>query len=393
MAAASSAGKQRVVILGAGTGGTLAANRLRRRLSPDCVRIDVVDQNDAHLYQPGLLFVPFGLASAAGLVRSRREQLAADVVYHERPIERVDVETNTVTLSDGGMLDYDVLIIATGSALRPEHTLGLTGTGWRRDVFTFFDLDGATALAARLRRFKEGRLVVDLLDLPVKSPVAAIEFAILAHRCLEEWGVRHRVRLTYVTPLAVGERGLGPRPLEAALAGAGVEAITSFHTRQVDGERRRLVSYEGQTIDFDLAVVVPVHGGEEYVARSPGLGDSLGFIPTDHRTLQTKVRANVFCIGDAADLDPERRGSVTGDEVEVLVENVAALLRERQPRASFDGMTNCFIEASMQSWQRPGGEHPEAIGTVSDPALKLAFQDTYWKSLLPTASVSARSVS
>ncbi len=385
MAAASVARKQRVVILGGGTGGTLAANRLRRRLNPERVRIDVIDQDDTHVYQPGLLFVPFGLASAEGVVRSRRRQLVDDIVYHERPVERVDVATNTVTLCDGGMLDYDALVIATGSALHPEHTVGLTGPGWREDVFTFFDLDGATALAERLQRFERGRLVVNLVDLPVKSPVAPIEFAILAHRCFEEWGVRDNIRITYATPLAVGEEPLGPPPLATALAAAGVDVITTFHTREVDGTRRRLVSYEGQTIDFDLAVVVPVHGGADYVERSPGLGDSFGFIPTNRRTLQSNVQPNVFCVGDAADVDARRSGSVTAYEIEVLVENLAALLRAREPDACFDGATNCFIEASIHSWSEGDDAHHETIGTVTDPALKLAFQDTYWDLLLQPA--------
>ena len=146
-----------------------------------------------------------------------------------------------------------------------------------------------------------------------------------------------------------------------------------------------MISYEGQTVEFDLAVVIPVHGGEEYVARSPGLGDSFGFVPTDRRTLQSKVQPNVFCIGDAADIDSKRRGSVTSYEVEVLVENVAALLRAREPDASFDGSTTCFIEASLHSWNGAGDEHGETIGTVSDPALKLAYQDAYWESLLQPA--------
>ncbi|MEM9514081.1 MAG: FAD/NAD(P)-binding oxidoreductase [Actinomycetota bacterium] len=378
------ASKQRVVILGAGTGGTLVANRLRHRMNPERVRIDVIDQNDAHLYQPGLLFVPFGMAAADDVVRSRSDHLVDGVYYHQRPIERVDVQTNTVTLTDGGMLDYDALVIASGSTLHPEYTTGLTGSGWMRDVFTFFDLPGATALAKRLEHFDRGRLVINLLDLPVKSPVAPIEFAILAHRWFEERGVRDQIRLTYATPLTMGDQPLGPPPLEEALADARVESVTAFHTREVDGERRRLISYEGQEIQFDLAVVVPVHGGEEYIGRSPALGDAFGYVPTDHRTLQSKIQPNVFCIGDAADLDHVRGGSVTAYEAEVLVENVVALLRAREPDASFDGSTNCFIEASLRTWgsEQDNDHHHGTLGTVADPAMKLEFQDAYWNSLL-----------
>ena len=56
--------RRRIVILGAGTGGTMTANRLRRLYDEDEASITLIDRDDRHVYQPGLLLVPFGLASA-----------------------------------------------------------------------------------------------------------------------------------------------------------------------------------------------------------------------------------------------------------------------------------------------------------------------------------------
>ena len=80
-------------------------------------------------------------------------------------------------LDDGTALPYDVLVVATGARLVPEETEGLTGPGWNEKVFTFYDLDGATALHDALDAFDGGRLVVNVVDMPIKCPVAPLEFA------------------------------------------------------------------------------------------------------------------------------------------------------------------------------------------------------------------------
>lgn len=120
---------ERIVILGAGTGGTLLANRLRRRYTENDLWIDVVDRDDVHLYQPGLLFVPFGLADPHDIVRSRRRQLHDGIEFHETEVDSVDLDADAVRLGDGTTLPYDVLVVASGARLLPEETEGLTGPG------------------------------------------------------------------------------------------------------------------------------------------------------------------------------------------------------------------------------------------------------------------------
>ncbi|HVM64641.1 MAG TPA: FAD-dependent oxidoreductase, partial [Acidimicrobiales bacterium] len=191
----------RIVVLGAGTGGTLTANRLRRTYPPSEAEITVVDQDDRHVYQPGLLFVPFGLADAAHLVRPRARQLHRHIAYHQSAIDHVDLDTRAVHLADAAALPYDVLVVATGATLVPEETEGLAGPGWMEKVFTFYDVDGAVALHAALEGFRRGRIVVNVVDLPIKCPVAPLEFCFLADWYFTERGIRDRVQLTYVTPL------------------------------------------------------------------------------------------------------------------------------------------------------------------------------------------------
>ncbi len=339
---------RRIVVLGGGTGGTLVANRLRRSWSPREAEIVVVDENDRHVYQPGLLFVPFGLAQPDEIVRPRGRQLHAGIDYRVNPIDRVDVGGRQVTFVDGTALDYDVLVVATGADLQPEETPGLTGPGWMDRVFTFYSLPGAAALAGALATFERGRLVVNVVDMPIKCPVAPLEFCFLADWFFTEKGVRDRVDITYVTPLD----GAFTKPTASArlgglLAEKGVELVTEFNTGEVDGEGGRLIGYDEREVTFDLAVVVPLHGGAEYVGRSPGLGDELNFVPADEHTLQSKAAPEIFVIGDAANLPASKAGSVTHFEGEVLVENVRRFIEGEPLDASYDGHANCFIETGF----------------------------------------------
>ena len=294
---------KRIVILGGGTGGTLAANRLRR-VYPDVEAvITVVDQDDRHIYQPGLLFVPFGLSQPEDIVRPRGRQIHDGIVYINSAIDHVELEANEVHLEDGSVLGYDVLVIATGAVLVPEETEGLAGPGWMEKVFTFYSPEGAAGLEVALANFEGGRVAVNVVDMPIKCPVAPLEFCFLADWFFHERGIRDRVQLTFVTPLV----GAFTKPIASArlasmLTDKGIKLVTEFNTGEIDGTGGRLVAYDGREVGFDLAVVVPLHSGASYVGRSPGLGDELNFVPTDEHTLQSRSRPNIFVIGDAANV-------------------------------------------------------------------------------------------
>jgi sulfide:quinone oxidoreductase len=387
--------------VGGGTGGTLAANRLRRILRRDD-DVVVVDVDDRHVYQPGLLFVPFGLASPARLVRSRAAQLEPGIEFRRLAVDQVDLDADRVALGDGSTLAYDVLVVASGARLLPQETEGLGGAGWGTQVHTFYSLAGASALAGALAGFEKGRLVVNLIDLPVKCPVAPLEFCFLTDWFLCRRGIRSRVDLTYVTSLdAAFTKATCNQELSALLEHKGVEVVTEFATGAVEAEKGRLVSYDDREVGFDLAVVVPLHGGAAYVNRSAGLGDALGFVPTEG-TMQSKAKDNVFVIGDASDLRASKAGSVAHFEGEVLVHNVGRYLAGEAPDARFDGHTNCFIETGFgkavlidfNDAQDPVPGHfpgPVGLPLLRESRLnhlgKLAFEQLYWHTILPGRTI------
>jgi sulfide:quinone oxidoreductase len=391
--------RKQIVILGGGAGGTMTANRLRRRFEQDEAEIHVVDRDDRHVYQPGLLFVPFGLAQMDEIVRPRRRQLRDGIQFHRAEIAWVDPDNNEVVLLDGEALVYDVLVVATGARLQPEETEGLTGEGWNERVFTFYEAASAGALRGALERFDGGRLVVNLVDMPIKCPVAPLEFAFLADWYLRERGVRGRTELVYSTPLdGAFTKPVASEHLAGLLAEKEIELVTEFNAGEVDGIGGTLAAYDGRELDFDLLVTVPLHGGAAYLERSPGLGDALGFVPTDKRTLQTPVKPNVFALGDATDLPTSKAGSVTHFEAEVLAENIVRYLTDHELQTGYDGHANCFIETGFQKAllidfnyevEPLPGHFPTAFGLplLRESRLnhlgKLLFQWVYWHALLP----------
>jgi sulfide:quinone oxidoreductase len=392
----------RIAVLGGGTAGTLLANRLQRE-SSGSLRLTVVDQDDSHLYQPGLLYVPFGLARAEDLVRPRDRQLQRGIEFVRSQIDRVDLEAQRVHLLDGSDLAYDVLVVASGARLAPEETEGLNGAGWGDTVFTFYDLEGATSLARTLGHFDEGRIVVNVIDMPIKCPVAPLEFCFLADWYFARRGVRDKIELTYVTPLdGAFTKPVASEELGGMLEQKGIELVTEFNTASVDRRGRSLSSYDGREVRFDLGVVVPLHVGADFVGRSPGLGDALNFVPCDEHTLQSKAAPNVFAIGDATDVPTSKAGSVAHFEGEVVARNIVHHLTGRPLEASFDGHTNCFIESGFgkamlvdfnYETEPLPGHFPTRLGL---PLLrqsrachlgKRAFSWIYWHRLLAGRSI------
>jgi sulfide:quinone oxidoreductase len=396
---------KRILILGAGTAGTVMANRLarlyRREIAERRTTITVVDRDDQHVYQPGLLFVPFGIYQPDEIVRPRSHQLGEGVTYASAGIDRVDADRDVVLLADGRRLPYDVLIIATGVRIAPEETDGLTGEGWQTKIFDFYTLAGATALHGALENFTGGRVVINPVDMPIKCPVAPLEFAFLTDWYFTKRGLRDRVTLTYVTPLdAAFTKPTAARSLAHLLEEKGIELVTEFATGRVDGAEGKLVSWDEREVGFDLLVTIPLHSGEEFVGRSEGLGDDLGFVVTDPHTLQAKRKANIFALGDATNLPSSKAGSVAHFQAEVLTENIRRFLGGEALDPGFDGHSNCFIETGFKKAllidfnyevePLPGKFPFPVVGPMSlleesrlNHEAKMFFRWIYWNVLLP----------
>ena len=390
---------KRIVLLGAGTAGTTLASRLRRLLDEREYAITVLDRDDVHVYQPGLLFVPFGTYREDELYGSRRALMPAGVELRLGAVEQIDPDDDAIYLAGGDKLSYDVLVIATGARIDPSATAGLDGEGWHQTAFDFYTPTGSVRLARALDAFEGGRLVINIVEMPIKCPVAPLEFAFLADAYFTERGLRDKVELVYATPLD----GAFTKPVAARMLGdllqrRGIRVESNFAAGSVDGAARVLKSYDDRALDYDLLVTVPSHRGSTLIERS-GLGDDIGFVPTDPHTLQTKAHANIFALGDATDLPASKAGSVAHFQAEVLERNILRFLDGQAPEPLFDGHANCFIETGFgkamlidfnyETEPLPGRFPLPGIGpltlleeSAANHLGKLAFKWVYWNLLV-----------
>ena len=338
---------KKIVILGAGTAGTMMANKLHRALPPEEWKITVVDQFRTHYYQPGFLFIPFGIYSQKDVEKPKRDFLPSGVEMVFAEIELIEPDKNRVRLKNGKLLGYDFLIVATGVKINPEETEGLAEGGWRKNIFDFYTVEGAVELARFLKYWEGGRLVLNVAEMPIKCPVAPLEFVFLADWWFTERGIRDKVEIEYVTPLpAAFTKPKAAQILGDFLKDKNIKLTTEFDIGSVDHERGVIADWEEQEVDYDLLVTVPTNKGDELIARS-GMGNEFNLVPTDHQTLVSKAHENVFVIGDATDLPSSKAGSVAHFEADVLLENMLCIIDGRQPRHHFDGHANCYIESGF----------------------------------------------
>ena len=392
-----------VLILGAGTAGTMMANHLQRELvneaAPEAWRVVIIDERTEHYYQPGFLFVPFDIYDPADTVKPIAEFMPRGVDLRQRHVERIDHASSQVVLDDGERVGYDVLIIATGCRIAPEETPGMLGDEWQRSIFDYYTYDGCIALRDRLRTWTGGRLVVQITEMPIKCPVAPLEFAFLADSYFRHRGMRDAVELVFVTPLS----GAFTKPKAAAaldhlLAEKHVRIESDFAIERIDAERKVLVDYGGREVPFDLLATVPVNKGDALMERS-GLGDDLNFVPTHRGTLQAKQAPNIFVIGDATNVPASKAGSVAHFEAEVLTGNILRFVNGEPLQDTFDGHANCFVEtgdgkALLIDFNYT---HEPVEGTFPFPGVgplrllsesrmnhmgKMAFRWIYWNMLL-----------
>lgn len=338
---------KRLLILGAGTAGTMMANHLRRKLSQSEWSIAIVDQEKTHYYQPGYLFLPFDIYKPKQLKKPIKKFIPQGVELIQAGIERILPESNTVKLVSDKELAYDILIIATGTKIAPQETEGMLGSGWRKDVFDFYTFDGAKALRDKLRVWQGGKLVVHICEMPIKCPVAPLEFAFLADTFFQEKGIREQVELTFVTPLGGAfTKPTATEKLGHLLEDKNIRIVSDFAIEKVDNENKKIVGYGGQEVAYDLLVTIPTNMGDEMIARS-GIGDDLNFVPTDKATLQTTVKENIFAIGDATNVPASKAGSVAHFESEILTDNILRFIEGKPLKAEFDGHANCFVETGQ----------------------------------------------
>ncbi len=377
----------------------MSANRLAHQLKD--WKVTVIDRDDNHRYQPGFLFIPFGTYTPDQVTRSRRETLNKNVELVLGEIDRIDGDANKVFLANGIEYEYDYLVIATGVSPCPDKTDGLAeGIASNDAVHEFYNYEGSKALAEKLKHFEGGNVVINIVEMPIKCPVAPLEFAFLADDFFKSRGIREKVTMTYVTPLGAAFT----QPIAAQAFGATLEekSITiepDYLLMEVDNDANEIISFDERRIPFDLLVSIPINMGQDFLTTS-GLGNELNLVPVDKFTQLSDKYSNVFALGDANNIPAPKAGSVAHFEVDIFVENFVEHIAGKEMTHRFDGHANCFIETgggkamlidfNYNVEPLPGKYPYPIIGPMSllkktrmNHMGKMAFQWVYWNILMP----------
>lgn len=387
-----------LLILGAGTSGTMMANHLVKKLDLNQWTITIVDQEKVHYYQPGFLFLPFDIYTSKQVKKVGEKFIPKGVNYKLQKIVQIFPDENKVAL-ENETLAYDILIIATGTRIAPEETPGMKGPKWQENIFDFYTYEGAKALRDKLRTWEGGKLVIHITEMPIKCPVAPLEFAFLADSFFKSKNMRDKVEISFVTPLD----GAFTKPkcteaLHYLLEEKNIKEVTDFNIERVDFENNKIIDYTDKEIEYDLLVTVPTNLGDDVIAKS-GLGNDMNYVPTNHTTLQTIAHKNIFAIGDCTNIPASKAGSVAHFEAEILTDNILLYIENKPLKEEFDGHANCFIETGegkallidFNYTQEPvEGSFPfPGVGPLSllkesriNHMGKLAFRWVYWNMLL-----------
>lgn len=387
------------LVLGAGTAGTMIARKMASHLDSREWKVVLVDKDEKHYYQPGFLFLPFSLYGEKDVIRPKRNFVPEKVEFIISDIDLIEPDASRVKLANGQVISYDHMVIATGVDINPSETEGMLDGGWRNNVFDFYTYEGASALGKFLQTWDGGRLVVNVVETPIKCPVAPLEFLFLADWWFTKRGMRNKVELVYATPLSGAfTKPIAAEALGAMLARKNVHIEADYYVGQVDSGANVIRSFDEREIPYDLLVTIPTNKGAEVISRS-GMGDVLNYVEVDKYTLQSQKWENIWVMGDANNIPTSKAGAVIHFQMESVVKNILDHIAGKPLTHKFDGHASCYIESGFKKGvlidfdyehePLPGSYPLPVVGpftllgeTTINHWGKLGFKTLYWNLML-----------
>jgi len=312
-------GRKRIVVLGGGSGGVVAATNLGRKLG-DKHEVILIDKRFDHVFMPAFLFVMVGERQPQDITRSLKHLEKHNVKFVQAEVSGIDPELQQVELHDQ-KIDYDYLIVSLGMQIRPDLIPGFAEASIHP-----WELDGAVRLRDALASFKEGRIVVGVPLGPYRCPPAPYETQWMLDNYFKKRGIRERVQIEYFTrdPEPAGERRNPLVWMDDESRRRNIKQHYEFVVRSIDPQARVVSGLYKYSIPYDLLIMIPPHRPAQ-VLFDCGLADTENGIRVDYETLRTKWD-NVFAIGDCADMPASKSGGVAHQEADILAHNLTVLI-------------------------------------------------------------------
>lgn len=334
---------QTILVLGGGTGGIVTANRLRRRL-PARHRVVLVDRNADHLFQPSLLWLLDGSRRPEQITRPLHKMLRKGIEVVVDEIQTIDPANRTVQV-DGESLAGDWVVVSLGAELAPETIPGMAEAG-----FNLYSAKGAKGSRGALETFRSGRIVVLTAAPAYKCPAAPYEASMLLASELK----RHRsadieIALYTAEPRPMGVAGAHvSEAVEQMVKSHGIERFPGHQISEVNPQTTTLIFSNGVTSSYDLLAYVPPHRPPSVVRDSALAGDG-GWIDVDRHTLATDFE-RIYAIGDVTRIPLQvskplpMAGTFAHTQAEVVADNIASAILDKNTASRFDGHGSCFVE-------------------------------------------------
>ena len=370
-----------IAIVGGGTGGAVLANNLAEKLADELaagdVEVTLFNEGKDHVYKPVWLYVAFGQREPADGRRPLAELVDDRIDIRHEYVADVDTDRKELELADAGeRVDYDKLVLATGSQLEPDRVPGLADGGHH-----FYGEGGAKRLRDELLAFEDGHIVLSVVGTPHMCPAAPLEFTFMVDDWLRERGRREAVDITYTYPImrVHGNEHIAEWA-QPRLEARDINVETMFNAEAVDADNETITSMEGTELSYDLLVAIPPHTGSDLIENA-GLGED-GWVDVDQHTLEAVGVEDVYAIGDAAQTGVPKAGSAAHYQANVVGQRLASAVRGQPATAVYGGKTVCFIETGMDDATFVEFDY-ERPPSPSEPTRamhwsKLAYNESYW---------------
>ncbi len=368
--------RKKLLIVGAGAAGTILANSIDRKK----YSVTIIDPADTQVFQPQWLYIAFKGQKEISKRESSLLKKGIELVHDA--VTSVDFANRSVKTASGKSYGYDYIAIATGIVGDLSKAPGLAEVNAEfGDYHT--GAEQARKVWEHLKSFKGGTIAIGQSYPLCKCPPSPLEGAFLVEEFIRKEGLKDKTRIVFFTPYPRAYPAEAVNELvEPLLKERGIEVMTFFDVDHIDAKERTIYSIEGDSIKYDLPIIIPAFAGIN-IEYSPAeaLGKD-GLLQVDKHTMRVKGFDNAFGLGDSAGLPTAKSG--VGAHLEA--KTVAGILEGRD--MTFSGRTNCPFDTGY-------GKGTFVIGSYDDPVIKYPITEfhlfmkhmmakIYWQSLKGT---------